>query len=223
MKYLTIISLAASFFILSPAAFAKTEGSYLTAEAIRTHLRYYKRYYNNTDYAGIRTRPSHTGTDNYGGGLSYKYAFNLNGLYFAPGIFYEKHDASVNGYNPQDGYNFQRMEISNRYGLKSDIGFDIGHFSPYITGGYSAITYRTINYHTIGINTMGVTTEVAHDFFYGGGFKFEIPRTALSLNLEYNVNSFAAKTKVAPGHSENPHYEFRTKFDIFKIGLSYNF
>ena len=224
MKYLTIISLAASFFLISEASSAKTQGSYITAEALKTHVRFYERYYNDNNLGGTRERVSHQGTDNYGAGLSYKFAFNYRGLFFAPGIFAEKHEARSDGFISTSGRDWQRMEIRNRYGIKSDIGFDLGIVAPYLTGGYSSIAYRNRNFNKNSVSSGGINKGNAKDFFYGAGFKIDIPRTYISLNFEYNANNFYAKTNTNPAtNNNNFKAEFRTKFDIFKLGFSYNF
>lgn len=226
MKYLSIISLAASFFLLPKASYAITQGSYITAEALKTHVRYYERFYNNTRPSGTRSRPSHSGSDNYGGGIAYKYAFNYRGLFFAPGIFFEKHQARADGKVSTSNLDWQRMEIENRYGVKSDIGFDIGLFAPYITGGYAAIDYRARNYSKNSIYSGAYHNGTVKDFFYGAGFKIEIPRSYVSLNFEYNTNNFFAKTSISPEPAATAggyRGEYRTRLDIFKLGLSFNF
>lgn len=224
MKYLSIVGLVVCFSFLSNQSFAKTEGSYLSAEVLRSHLRFQERYKNTPNPNGVLKRPAHVGNDNFGGGVTYKYAFNFKGLFLAPGIFYERHDARLKGETSVSRLDWQNIRIKNRYGLKADAGIDIGGFAPYVTGGLATISYRTMNYNQDYEASAGILNDSINDFFYGAGFKFAIPRTKVSINFEYNANKFFAKTATNPSsNANNFEAEYKTRFEIFKLGMAVNF
>ncbi|MES2962167.1 MAG: outer membrane beta-barrel protein [Pseudomonadota bacterium] len=195
----------------------KTEGHFIGIDLIMTEVRFNERYTRNTIKLPVNTQPAYSDYG-YGGGLNYKYAINFNGFFIAPGAFYEHNKATVKGLKTDY---LERVDIDDRYGLKADLGYDVtNNFAPYLTGGYSRIRYTTQNFR-------GNTNKISYlkdsnvgDWYYGAGFKIRLSNN-IAMNAEYNRQSFLAKTEVINTVSYLSY--FKTKLDIFKVGISYNF
>jgi opacity protein-like surface antigen len=160
--------------------------------------------------------------NSYGLGLTYKYAFNFNNFFIAPGIFFEQNNhQAVNGANGQ----LSRLQIKNRYGIRSDFGYDIGRFAPFLTIGYAEVSYRSRsdsedkNYNIVSVVKNGINGNV----FYGAGLKFNLT-SSLSLNTEYNFQKIAPKTTLSPLSQDYlSKIAFRARMDTVKAGLYYKF
>ena len=160
---------------------------------------------------------------NYGVGLNYKYAINVDKFFIAPGIIIEQ-NRSKNDLNSSENFTDEghELKINNRYGVKADIGYDVTeNFAPYFVVGYSSVGYRST---TTGLNSSGITNGSrsgrANDWFYGVGTKFDLGCN-LALNLEYNTQNFSAKTSVDTVGDVISRY--KTRLDILKLGVSYKF
>ncbi|MES2962005.1 MAG: hypothetical protein V4694_06435 [Pseudomonadota bacterium] len=160
--------------------------------------------------------------NSYGVGLTYKYAFNFDKFFIAPGIFLEQNNhQAVSG---TDG-DLKRLHIKNRYGIRSDFGYDIGRFAPYLTIGYAEVAYKSrsggydIDDNRVSVIKNGVNGNV----FYGAGLKVNLT-SSLSLNTEYNFQRFAPKTTLSPLTQDYAVKEaFRARMDTVKVGLYYKF
>lgn len=196
----------------------KTAGHLVGVDFILTDVKFNERYTRNTRRVPINTQPFYSGYG-FGGGVVYKYAFNFDGLFIAPGIFFEKNNTTVNG-NGADS--LERIDINQRLGLRSDLGYDVTKwFAPYLTGGYDRISYTTQNYSGSGANTRSyIKSSHAWDWYYGAGFKIRINNN-VAFNFEYNRESFLAKTLVV--NTVNYMSYYKTNLNIYKAGLSYNF
>ncbi len=215
------IILSFALFIVSTSSFAKTQGSYVGIDFVNTRLKFYeKTLYTDGTYS--YKKPASADNSNPGAGISYKYAFNFNGLFIAPGLIAEYNNANTDGVKYSSIGQSRRMNIKGRFGAKLDIGFDIGNYvSPYITGGYTGIIYRTRNYGNEYSDSYGYKTATTGEFFGGFGFKFDLTNN-MAFNLEYNFQKLTAKTSIV-----NPAVPFsadyKTRFDVMKAGFSYNF
>jgi len=224
-KLILASAIAASF--ISSTSFAKTQGSYIGIDALTTKTTYYQKinYLENSTYgaAKISLKPTNSGSSQ-GIGLNYKYAFNLNGVFIAPGIIIEQ---NAFGSSKINGSYDSTLQNKNRYGAKVDFGYDLFEgFSPYLTGGYAAVSYKT-NFYYYGDDGENLLkgSKKSHDFnwFGGAGLKIDLTK-AVSLNVEYNYQPYTGKTKI--DHQLNTYIEksrFRSRMDIVKLGLSYNF
>jgi len=160
--------------------------------------------------------------NSYGLGLTYKYAFNFNKFFIAPGIFFEQNNyQAVSG---TDGA-LTRLQIKNRYGIRSDFGYDIKRFAPYLTIGYAEVSYRS---RSSGINASfnqvsSIKNGVNGNVFYGAGLKFNLT-SSLSLNTEYNFQKVTLKTTIHPSVQDYASkIDFLTRMDTVKTGLYYKF
>ncbi len=220
-KIFTLTFLVSSIFSFN--ASAVTEGHYLSIDGIDSHVRYYERYKDNLFPNGTNQLGAYeTDNNDYGVGLTYKYAINFNKLYFAPGVFYEYNNAKA-----EDDNTPKSVHVKNRYGVKMDMGYDValGYtpieiFSLYVTGGYSGVKYETNNLSSINrINTN--TSGTAGDWFYGAGFKVDFGERFFS-GMEYTRQNFLARTRIQDDgtmYSGN----YKTRLDVVKLSLGYKF
>ena len=206
----------------------RTQGHYVGIIAIVNELSFYERYSTN---GGPKNNVKPSGSDKgYGLGLDYKYAFNFNKFFIAPGIFYEKLNT---GSGPSLGSEFYsasstitRLEVRDRYGLKMDVGYDMSqNISPYFSLGYSWVDYLSKNG---GCLIDDCQSKLKHgvdgSIIYGLGMKFNYSKN-LSFNIEGNIQKFVAKTDASVSNISYLEYQaiYRAKIKTIKIGTSYNF
>jgi len=204
---------------------SKTEGSYagLDLFGTKTTLRVKNTFSPAvcTEDCTFYEKPALT-NNSYGLGLTYKYAFNFNKFFIAPGIFFEQNNhRAVNGNNGE----LTRLQIKNRYGIRSDFGYDIKRFAPYLTIGYAEVSYRSrSNGFDMGGNQVSsIKNGVNGNVFYGAGLKFNLT-SSLSLNTEYNFQKVAQKTTLSPLTQDYAaKTAFQTRMDTVKVGLYYKF
>jgi opacity protein-like surface antigen len=160
--------------------------------------------------------------NSYGLGLTYKYAFNFNKFFIAPGIFFEQNNhRAVNGNNRA----LTRLQIKNRYGIRTDFGYDIKRFAPYLTIGYAEVSYRSRGdgFDMDSNRVSSVKNGVNGNVFYGAGLKFNLT-SSLSLNTEYNFQKVTLKTNLHPSiQNYLLKTDFLTRMDTVKTGLYYKF
>lgn len=200
----------------------KTEGHYVGVDVLGTRSGFYQRVENTN---GDISRYSTSRHISYGLGFSYKYAFNFDKFFVAPGLILEQN--SFSGDQNNDHNNAERLRINNRYGAKVDFGYDFNErVSPYLSLGYAGISYKTSDQGTASDNVTLVQSYkngFGSSVFCGLGVKINLIDN-LYLNAEYNRQSFIATTRTDQQYSD---YVLRTtiptKLDIVKIGLAYNF
>ncbi|MDX2082647.1 MAG: outer membrane beta-barrel protein [Rickettsiales bacterium] len=228
MKKLFLIAFA-TLSVLSNSAFSKTQGSYIGADYIATRVSTYQRSYLEPNGVYLGNGTYHVSG---GAGLSYKYAFNFNNFFIAPGFILEKNsfgDSKVDVVKEQ-GRNGPSAQIRNRYGLKVDVGYDVtNHIAPYLTGGYAWVNYKT-KYQSLDYDKLpnqvvlnGYKNSNDGNIFGGFGIKVNLLKNT-DLNLEYNYQRYVAKAKVSDASLVYLRSaEFVGSLHIFKAGLSYRF
>lgn len=156
-----------------------------------------------------------------GVGVAYKYAFNYNNIFFAPGVFFDYNNLETGGNSGRD--TLHRMAIKKRYGVSADLGYDVtDRIAPYITGGLSEVRYQAENWRTVsGVTTSALKTDTVSDWYYGAGLKIKLS-DSFSLVTEYNTQRFDAKTRVAVTNT-NYHGTYKTRLVTWKFGVFYNF
>jgi opacity protein-like surface antigen len=225
-KKTSFLAIFFSLFLISNNSLAKTSGSYLSIDGLSTRTSFYQKgdIDNNGQIEEYTAKPTNYGTT-YGVGITYRYAFNVDGFFIAPNIFYEQNSTDSTSTN---GYNDIKLRTKNRFGGKIDFGYDINDFvAPYLTIGYAGIGYksRVSGYHDI-TNTDYSTADnsgIDSNFTYGAGFKFKLT-DLLALNLEYNYQKFETENEVpqrAKFYLKSS--EFISRVDVIKVGLSINF
>lgn len=207
-KILVITSVIAS--MAATSAFAKTEGSYAGIDLLNTKVKYHQRYTNASTPSALNVKPADSDSA-IGLGVNYKYAFNMNGIFFAPGVIAEHNDATVDS-------GIRRVTVENRLGVKADLGYDVTDtLGVYATVGYVGVNYKTRDGSTAS-NT-GIKDGMAMDWMYGFGVKHDCAQN-VALSLEYNTQSLNLKTDTNVAALDE---KFRTKIDVIKVGLAYRF
>lgn len=205
MKKLVTVSSVIAIFAAS-SAFAKTEGSYVGVSLLSTKSQH---QYKNSDGTSITAGGKFSNTSSRGYGLDYKYAFNFNNVFVAPGVFFDKLGTSA-GDNAGLG---EPVEIKNRYGVKLDIGYDItDQIGVYFTNGFAKTRY-TVDWTGGGAGTKAGVTPL--HYFTGIGALFHATKN-ITLNVEYNTQHISGQT---------PEFgvTVRSKIDVVKAGISYHF
>lgn len=180
MKKLFVISLFVSS-VFNISAFAKTQGSYVGVDLINTKIDFAERYTNDVDKTPILRKPEYSGSA-YGIGLHYNYALNYGGFFMSPGLILEQNSATANGHEERQ---MQRIQVLNRYGIKTDVGFDLtDRFAAYGTAGYVGVSYKTRNFVLPDGTGTSIKNGTKADWFYGAGLKFDCNKQT-SVNLEY--------------------------------------
>lgn len=220
MKKILAPAIFASLFATNPAL-AKTEGSYLGIDFLSTRTSFYTKV-DQQDLGWVTYKPTQYGST-YGVGLNYKYAFNMNGFFIAPGLIAEQDSF---GKTSTKGTNEDSLQVKNRYGAKLDFGYDIAEFvAPYLTVGYAAVNYKSVsNGLDSGNNVVtSASSGTASGAFIGGGLQFALGRN-FALNFEYNLQKFTAKPDAPKGTEYYLNkYQQIGRMDVAKIGISYHF
>jgi opacity protein-like surface antigen len=195
---------------LSSQAFAKTEGSYVGVNIADFTSDNNMKVSENFVQVGSQDQFKKSST---GVGLEYKYAYNFNGLFVAPAVFFD--------FTRNDAQNAasDNINLENRYGVKFDIGFDIADkFSPYLTIGYAGTSYdasvlRVVNSSYVRLNSAG--REFAP--IYGFGFLFDL-NEKVKFNFEFNHQSIEIPLSSAVGYNHS-----KTDLTSAKFGVLFNF
>lgn len=203
-----------------------TSGSYAGFDILEYRVCY---LVHDSVYGSPNSYPPPNCGSNRGFGFNYKYAFNHQGFFLAPGAFYE-----YNLSGPISGRNEVSLDTKYRYGLQFDLGYDLtDRFSPYVIGGYANIYYRSRargdglavdpsgpnGYENLTVGKSGVSG----DLFAGIGLKYNLSPD-LSLNMEYMRQNYLAEAGV-PTESNDylSNSYFTVKLQIFKAGIYYHF
>lgn len=205
---------------------AKTEGSYLGFDILKNNAKV-----KSTSSAAFDNQGSnqpyynHSKKDSsYGFGLNYKYAFNFNNFFIAPGISFDYLNNEVkSGYGVAGNQFSQSLKLKTALSLRANLGYDISdQFAFYVPVGISQFSYESkTNDEGSGryIRTKKSANESAA--FIGFGLSYE-PIKNWVVNLEYNkyqnlkLNSTTATFN--SGKIIN-----KTDIDMMKLGLAYRF
>ena len=187
-KTLSLIIIAGS--LLANSAYAKTEGNYVGIDILRSSTEH--------KYAGISVKDKSAGF-----GANYKYAFNFDKIFLAPGVFAERLGSKVT-----DDLN-ETTTTNYRYGAKLDLGYDVtDNFAAYFTNGFANVRYKLDDHDGY------VESKSAVSYFYGAGLSYKILKN-LTMNLEYNTQS--------PSFTNVNGVKIKSDIKVTKIGVSYNF
>lgn len=207
-----------------------TQGHYVGLDLMRSRLEFTEIGVFNPSL-GADTYVAHydNGVTNYAMGVNYKYAFNFDRFFVAPGVFFEQNLGTKDQTTGENG----KLKVNNRFGTRADFGYDITErFSPYFTVGLAGVSYKSKYYVDTG--SRDANDQILYAFsskrgtavsaIYGLGLKFNLDND-LSLNAEYNIQHFTAKAIIDPAAYINyqDRANLKAKLETFKIGISYNF
>lgn len=204
---------------LSLDASAKTNGSYLSADLIRSQVRFYEKFSQGTNTTTRIDKPSFKNARG-GFGFTYKYAFNYGNFFVTPGAFYEKNNLVITG----DPEKTRSLEVKDRFGAKVDVGYDLtDNFAIYAIGGYSGVNYKSRNYSYQGGGelTSRTKSDIVGSAFYGAGLKVDLNKD-FSVSAEYTSQKFSARTRI-PNDYNNHKGSYKTRLDVAKISFAYRF
>jgi opacity protein-like surface antigen len=226
-KILIATTLAAS--LASASALAKTEGNYVGFDVLRANVKVKSNSDDPFDQAFNSAWYSHSKTDSATGfGVNYRYAFNMNNFFIAPGAFFEYIGADAKVNHSETGFNSytQSVKINDRYGVKLDLGYDItDKFSAYVPVGVSSVGYEIKTSDSDGAGDFVKTRKSGNKFnyFYGFGISF-VPAKNFLVSLEYNKLSQLKLSSVSSATLPNGGtIKANVNADIVKLGVSYNF
>lgn len=184
----------------SSSAFAKTEGHYAGVNIVRSDSG--SQYI----YGGVNVTNKFNDRG-IGAGLDYRYAFNMNNFFIAPGLFVEKNNIKTRESTDEMT---STISINYRYGLKANIGYDVtDEASVYFTNGLSNTLYK-VDWKSDGEKSTG-----AIGYFYGAGVAYNVTKE-VAVNVEYNTQKIDLNTASVGAKVENT-------LSVVKLGVSYHF
>lgn len=203
----------------------KTEGHYVGVDLISTRAEFHERF--RTQSKDMQNQESYSNFG-FGGGLSYKYAFNFDNFFIAPGVFTEFNNTEVHGKYKSTRNDLQSLEINNRTGIKADIGYDFDRISPFLTIGHAIVSYKSLNWTQYNSSAPIYQFENSGSngsYFYGAGFNYKL-KDNISVGFEYNHQDIWAKTTtpfIDNIGAKLWHGRYKTRLDIYKVGINYKF
>lgn len=194
---------------LSFSASAKTEGNYVGLNLIDTYTR--------SKVLVVGGSASKYPHNDISFGVDYKYAFNFNRFFVAPGIFYDNNSANADFALPE-AVRFSN-NVQNSYGVKADFGYDVTEkFSPFVTLGFS-MTRSTISYYS-GAYPLTKSATNNEGLVYGLGFRYKLSK-AVSVVASYELTQFGLNSNLDAtiGGSD----KLNSDYKVAKLGVAYNF
>lgn len=225
-KILSLIAITSS--LLTSQAYAKTEGNYIGVDVLRSTAKVKSTSTLADDNIGSAAPYyNHDKKDSaYGFGVNYKYAFNFNNFFIAPGVSYDLLNNDVKaGYQGFSSVpSSQNIKLKSRLTAQANLGYDINdQFAAYIPVGVSSFNYEmnTSDTYFGGSKLNTKTTGNKTAAFIGLGFSYQ-PVKNWVVNLEYNKYQ---NLKITSGTATTAGGQIsaKTNVDVMKLGLAYRF
>lgn len=224
-KTLSLIAIVGS--LLATSAYAKTEGNYLGIDVLRSTAKVKSTSTLASDNVGSSAPYyNHNKKDSaYGVGLNYKYAFNFNNFFVAPGISYEflNNDAKAGYGSSSTNFFSQSVKLKSSVSLRANLGYDINEqFAVYVPVGVSQFYYDINTSDASGGSSVSQKKSSSKSAaFIGFGFSYE-PVKNWVMNLEYNKYQ---NLKLTSGTAtiDGGQISAKTNVDVVKLGLAYRF
>lgn len=224
-----IIAIAAVAVVVSTSAFAKTEGNYLGIDVIRTEMEPDKKQAESSNF-NIDQKKAHK----MSAGLDYKYAFNMNNFFIAPGVFADYSNVKNKtiivdiGGSAVGGSYISEFDLKYRAGAKVDVGFDLGRFAIFGSAGLAENFYNyketvqggfdidlgPLGNYSNGKSSSSEKSGHALGLVYGGGAKFSLTDN-LDLKASYEMSKFDAR--------DNEGNKMKFKLNVIRAGLAFKF
>ncbi len=230
MKKIAKIVLTSAAILTASQAMAKTEGNYFGFDISQNRSSHQYDVQTTLSDQTVNLDDIHSSSqpvlgsfkeNEYGYGINLKHAFNYEGVFLAPSIFYEKIGTSA-----EDSLGDQ-VSINSRHGAKLDIGYDVmDNLAFYVTGGVAVIDYE-INFNKTGL---GNVNGKESSFIKGVGLNYSLNKDWL-INFEYNSQKADLEGKflatgLFPGATSAAGvdtYNVKTQINSYKFGLAYRF
>jgi outer membrane autotransporter protein len=200
-----------STLLLGASANAKTEGSHIGLNLIKSDIKANELTLGGSEYLnseGFLVRSE----DKISFGLNYGYSFNFDNFFVTPSIFLDYSSLSTVGDVP--GGAKTSFDLDYRIGAKANIGYDItDNISAYLIGGFAGNKYKS-NWAFNGNSSE--TRAFDTSFLYGLGASYKISDN-ISANLEYERSEIDMEVTTLPDTNQN--------FDlqVIRVGVAYNF
>jgi len=222
---LSSIAIVTAALAFSQNSLAKTEGMYIGFDLSRNNSDHKYRLDSASDSSlstssGVAEIASFD-NDGYGYGVNLKNAYNFNGLYIAPVIFYETINTVATDKNKD------QVSVNSRHGVKLELGYDVTkNISAYVNYGVGVVSYE-VNF----TNTqLGKQYGKDSSEIFGLGLNYNLDKNWV-LSYEYNMQKVDLGTRVGSyDKTANPpvlmgidHFGIKTEIKSMKLGVSYKF
>ena len=191
MKKLSIFA-ALLISLSSVSAFAKTSGNYAGIDLIYSEVEL-----DQTSTSTIRSG------DQVSVGVNYKYAFNFDNFFVAPGVFFDYTNIGAKASNGDE------WDLDFRYGAKIDLGYDItDKFAAFVNVGAAN------NHYDARYTSGSKTSDSKLEALYGIGVKYSATDD-IDVGVSYEFSNLNVKDPL----------NNTVKFDleVVRLGVSYNF
>ncbi len=220
MKKIIFTSLTLA--LISSQAFAKTEGNFL-GFSLQKNVTSASVKGSYIDGVSLSHNLNKTMTDaNTGVGVSYKYAFNFDKVFVAPGLFFERIGTNISTL-ADETFDNKYLRMKNRRGATVDVGYDLtDSFSPYLTFGVTKTGYSTnrADYNGLGVSNSIMKSKVG--YLFGAGVLNHVNKD-LTVGFEYNTQSLRLRdtSSLAYGGRDDSH--IKARIDVYKVTAYYHF
>jgi len=222
-KILIATALIGAFY--SSLALAKTEGGVIGIDLIRSSAQV-KSNSDSADDAHLTQYYSHKKKDSgYSVGVNYKYAFNFNDFFIAPGLSYNLINNEVKaGYSrSSDDFYSQSVKLNNQISFQTNLGYDVSDkFAVYVPVGVSSFGYEIKTSDVSGSSVTTKKTGRESSIFYGLGLSYQ-PAKNWAMNLEYNKFQDLKLTSANAATISGGTIKANVGINIVKLGFAYRF
>ncbi len=185
--------------LASSAAYAKTEGHSAGFNLIQSQ------------YSSKPTQPAKDVTvfirNSYGAGLNYKYAFNMDGMFVAPGVYANYNNIGNKNAGSKYGY-----------GVRADLGYDINDkVAPYLVVGLGRVNVKSLELS----DTSRAKSFNRNTLLMGAGVKVAIADN-MDLSFEYTTQKFDLSNKKSKD-SAKAALKYSNRIQAVQFGVAYKF
>ena len=198
--------------LASSVANAKTEGNYVGLSIIKSDIEAKGNTISGVNFGNnpfLAQDESQVSV-----GVNYKYAYNFDGIYIAPGAFFDYTNVSTNGQVTNGATT--TFDVDYRYGLRVDLGYDVtNELATYVHLGAANNSYgNTWSFNGNSSSTSDSETATT----YGVGAKYSLTSN-LDVNLEYEVSEFDMDMNFVSGIEGKQEFEIK----VLRAGVAFKF
>lgn len=219
---LSSIAIVTAALAFSQNSLAKTEGMYIGFDLSRNNSDHkYRLDSASDDSLSTSSESASFDNDGYGYGVNLKHAYNFNGLYIAPVIFYE----TINTVATDEFKN--QVSVNSRHGVKLELGYDVTkNISAFVNYGVGVVSYEVNLTNTqLGKQYGKDSSEI-----FGLGLNYNLDKNWV-LSYEYNMQKVDLGTRVGSYDIDEDtrflvgidHLRIKTEIKSMKLGVSYKF
>jgi opacity protein-like surface antigen len=197
-----VFTIASTLAILaSSAAFAVTEGSYVGLNLVQSQV--------TSKLNQPVVTKNYKFANKYSVGASYKYAFNNDCMFIAPGVFYNHNNAIEKSGGLKEG-------VKYNFGARADIGYDVNEKM----SAYGVVGLGRIRYASVGLGTVTKSKVLNRNtLILGGGVKLAAADN-MDFSVEYTTQKFNLSNKRS---SDIAALKFGNRLNVVQLGVAYKF